>query len=227
MSTNFHHWLEVVRNLESFFVEHAYQPHLVYIAVLIFFILSSFGMPIPEEVILVSSGLVAHVAMNPELYPPPPGAGPPVNVYVLATVCFVSVLWADYFIFFLGQRYGRGIIYDRRFRRFFRPAVVRRVRRFLKKYGAYAAGIFRFTPGLRFPGHLMCGAMGLKTSQFLAVDFAVALISVPTQVLLVAFYGDTILQYLKHVKFVMIFLVVGIAGFFLIRWWYRRTFLVA
>jgi membrane protein DedA with SNARE-associated domain len=46
----------------------------------------------------------------------------------------------------------------------------------------------------------MCGALGLSPWKFIAVDTIAAGFSVPTQVLLVAFYGEVIIQQLTRFK---------------------------
>jgi membrane protein DedA with SNARE-associated domain len=183
-----------------FFAEYAYHPMWIYGGIFFFMILSAFGLPLPEEVVLISSGLVGYASLHPELHPPPYPGAPMVNVYVLAAASFVSVVFSDYLIFFLGQRYGRRILHGRFFSRLINPRNMLKIETWVKAYGYFACVIFRFTPGIRFPGHLMCGAMGLNTLGYLAIDSAAAVLTAPTQVLLAAFYGNEILHYLKQFK---------------------------
>ena len=92
-----------------------------------------------------------------------------------------------------------------------------------KKYGAWAAGFFRFTPGLRFPGHFSCGALGLSPAKFVAVDGTAALLSVPPQVFLIAFFGEPILKYLKQFKVVIAILVIlALIAFVINKYYYRK-----
>ena len=78
--------------VSEFFSQYAYTPWLVYGAICLFMMLSAFGMPIPEEIILVSSGFVGYMALNPADYPPPYPGAISVNVYVLAGVAFAAVV---------------------------------------------------------------------------------------------------------------------------------------
>jgi membrane protein DedA with SNARE-associated domain len=87
----------------TFFSSYAYEPMIIYSAVVVIMFASSFGLPVPEEVTLISSGLIAYMAMNPDQYPPPTPDAEGVNVYVLATVCFVAVLFSDVVIYLLGR----------------------------------------------------------------------------------------------------------------------------
>jgi membrane protein DedA with SNARE-associated domain len=68
--------------------------------------------------------------------------------------------------------------------------------------------IFRFTPGVRFPGHLSCGMMGISPFVFLLTDGLAALISVPTQIYLFATYGEVILSTIREIK--MYLLIAGV-----------------
>ncbi len=212
--------------LITWFADKAYDPTLVYGAIIFFMFASSFGLPIPEEMTLISAGLVGHVAMHPDLYPHPPGAGDPVNLYTLATVCFGAVVLSDLLIFMLGRHGSRWLFDKPRFKHWPEKKSFLRVRKWTLKYGYWASGIFRFTPGLRFPGHMACGMLGVPTWKFLAIDGTAALLSVPTQIILIGYYGDVILGNFKNVKIVMAALLVLVGLWFLFKkWpsWKKRT----
>lgn len=67
---------------------------------------SSFGVPIPEELTLVTVGFLVYLGMNPQLYPMSAG-GEPLNVHITAVVCFAAVLSSDFLVYCIGRRYGR------------------------------------------------------------------------------------------------------------------------
>lgn len=195
----------------------SYQPWAVYGAVVGFMLMSAFGLPIPEEVILISAGFVGHMSLYPAI--PHPEGVHVVNVHILATVAMVAVLGADFLIYFLGKKFGPALFRQPWFQRIVSPDRLVKVRGWMQKYGYWPVIVFRFTPGVRFPGHLMCGAMGLSPWKFLIVDFFAALISVPTQIYFVTFYGREILKYFREAK-ILIFglLAVGLAIFLIRRW---------
>ena len=140
------------------------------------------------------------------------------NPYVLACVAMVAVMSSDYLIFWLGQTAGPRLFKIRAVKRLFKPGANVRIRRWINNHGYWAVIVFRFTPGVRFPGHLMCGAMGLKPLRFAAIDFFAAAISVPTQVLLLSFYGESILGEVQRYKImVALVLLTVLAAFFLRR----------
>ena len=187
----------------AWFVEKAYEPAFVYGAIILLMYASSFGLPLPEEVPLISAGLVGHVAMHPEMYAPPPDGGSPVNLYTLAAVCFFAVLSSDLLIYGLGRYGGQKLLKRPRFAKITQSKNFLRVQEWTRRYGFWASGIFRFTPGLRFPGHFACGTMGVPIHKFIAVDGPAALLRVPTQILLVGYYGDVIMRNLKDIKIVL------------------------
>ncbi|MBX2986894.1 MAG: DedA family protein [Bdellovibrionaceae bacterium] len=190
----------------------AYQPLMVYTAVVLMMLLSAFGLPLPEEVTLLSTGLLAFMGANPDLFPPPYPGAPVVNPTEAAIVAALAVFGADFLIYWIGRRYGRRLVTHPRMSRFFSAALLERAESFVRKYGMLATGIFRFTPGVRFPGHLLCGILRFSPWKFALVDGLAVLISVPTQVLLIAHYGEHILGALKQFKMV----VFGVLGALLI-----------
>lgn len=208
----------------SFLLQYAYMPYLVYGFVVMFMLMSGFGFPIPEEIVLVSCGLIAYMSLNPDIYPPPEVGAKSVDVYILATVCFFSVMLSDTVVYFLGKKHGEKVFYVlAKIRHFFLTpskkkentveAIYQRsitsptftkINQLFQNHGMIAVGIFRFTPGIRFPGHLSCGMMGVSLWKFLLVDFIVAVLSVPTQVLFVAFYGEVILDKFREFKLIIL-----------------------
>ena len=175
---------------------------------------SSFGLPVPEEVTLVSTGFLAYIGTKPDLYPPPYEGAPTVDAYTATIVCLLAVFISDYLIFLLGKYFGPRILQFEYFKK--NHESIDKVRTWIQKYGFWAAGIFRFTPGIRFPGHFSCGMMGVPSWKFFAVDGTAALFSVPTQVILVSIYGKEIIETFREYTF--IFVGIAILAFGIYAW---------
>jgi membrane protein DedA with SNARE-associated domain len=159
---------------------------------------------------------------NPELFPPPYAGAPVVNGYEAALVVSIAVLLADNLVFWLGRTFGRKIMKWPVFKGFFDGPIMGRINHFIKKYGVYAAFIFRFTPGIRFPAHLFLGLSHFSALAFAIVDGLAVLISVPTQILLVYHFGEPILATLYKFKvYVAIALGIGLIYFIAHRLWLR------
>lgn len=199
--------------LMAFFTGFAYEPMKVYWFITLFMFASSFGLPVPEELVLISSGLVAYAAHHPELYPPPYPGAEGVNVITLSIVCFAAVFGSDLVVYLIGKFFGSRIIKTKFFQKQVAGKGFDKINLWFQKYGGWACGIFRFTPGLRFPGHLSCGLLGISIWKFIAVDGLAALISVPTQVYFVATYGKIVLDRVAEFKmyvlgaFVVLFVI--------------------
>ena len=209
------------QELLTWFAQYAYEPLWVYSAIVVISLAASFGLPVPEEIMLVSVGMVCYMGSRPDLFPPIEEIhGPPLNVHITAAVAFCSVFFADFLVFSLGRRYGVRLLRSRFLRRFESPMSKASI--WTQKYGAWAAGLFRFTPGLRLPGFFSCGMLGLSPLRFTAVDGFAALVSVPSQVLLVAYFGETILSSFKKFKLIMItLLTLMVLGYYLTRFFVR------
>jgi membrane protein DedA with SNARE-associated domain len=110
-------------------------------------------------------------------------------------VTLLSVVFADFLVFFIGRLGGRKLIRRPTFKKIFTENVMLRIDQFLKKYGVFAAFMFRFTPGIRFPAHIMMGMSNFPAWQFAIVDGFAAMISVPTQILLIYHFGEPILEH--------------------------------
>ncbi len=204
------------------FSQFAYQPLYVYLGMFTMMIVSAFGLPVPEELTLISVGFLAFMGSRPDLFPPPPGPYSVINMHEAAFLAFISVVASDSLIYGLGRKFGRKMLGYRWVQRMFPVTAQARVERWTNSYGPLAVFIFRFTPGVRFPGHLFCGMMKYDLWKFLAVDGFAALVSVPTQIYLIAIYGEHILSILQKFK-IVIFTILALAVIFvLIKKWREK-----
>lgn len=196
-------------------IPYAYEPTWVYSFIVIMMLLSSVGLPLPEEATLVSVGILAYMGANPDLYPPPFHGAPHVDAHTAALIAFLAVFFSDFFIYGMGRIFGRKIFNWKPVKSVLSEENRIRIEEWTHKYGAYACGIFRFTPGIRFPGHLACGMLKFSAWKFALIDGIAAAISVPTQILLLAYYGDHILKFLKQFKLGLLILLI-LVGLYLL-----------
>lgn len=197
---------------------YAYQPGWIYFFLITMMLLSAVGLPFPEEVTLVSVGILAYIGQNPDKYPPPFVGAPVVNPTTAAIVAFFAVLLSDLLIYFIGRWFGRRVFDWKIVKRFISPENKIKIENWTHKYGALACGIFRFTPGVRFPGHLATGIVKFPVWKFLLVDGIAALVSVPTQVLLFAHYGEEIYGAFQKFKY----FIFGALGIFILYYIYKK-----
>jgi membrane protein DedA with SNARE-associated domain len=190
--------------------QYAYQPWVIYPAVCTLFLMCSFGFPLPEEVVIISVGILAYMAGHPEQFPPPEPGLKGIGVTDAAIVTFLGVLISDLVVFLLGRKYGPKLMKFPLIKKLITPEAMKKIEHWTSKYGMWASGVFRFLPGVRFPGFWTCGMAGLPLWKFILVDGGAALLSVPTQVLLVSYYGESILVFIKKVKVIIFFIVLFI-----------------
>lgn len=204
-------------------VQYAYEPGIVYTIVTLIMFASAFGFPLPEEVTILSVGILAYMAAHPTDFPPPYVGARGIEVVEAAIVCFIAVIVSDLVVYVLGRRFGPRLMKWRMIERLITPEALKKIETWTARYGMWAAAAFRFMPGLRFPGFWACGMAGLSPWRFLLADGGAALISVPTQVFLVATYGESIFGFLKQMK-VLIFsaIAIGVLLYFIRRFMQMR-----
>jgi len=174
-------------------VEHLQNQSLGLGYVFIFgvLILCGFGLPVPEDVILVTGGVLAWIA-SPLEQPTAMGMLRDVGVQAMVLVGLAGILGGDTIIYWAGRRFGRRIAEVWPFRRLITPGKLERVERLLRQRGNVVVMIARFLPGLRAPTYFTVGHSRLPFWEFLLFDGMAALVSAPLWVLLGFWFGDDI-----------------------------------
>jgi cobalt transport protein cbiM len=142
-----------------------------YFAVLFVLIICGFGVPIPEDITLVSGGVISGLGYT--------------NVHIMLVVSLFGVLLGDSTMYWLGRIYGTKILRFRPIRRFLTLDRLRMVRSKFEQYGNRVLFVARFLPGLRAPIYMVAGiTRRVSFIRFLLLDFFAAIISVPIWVYL-------------------------------------------
>ena len=153
--------------LISFFTDYGYW------AVLFVLIICGFGVPIPEDITLVSGGVIAG------LYPES------VNSHLMLVVSMIGVLAGDSTMYWLGRIYGTRILRFRPMRKIVTLERLKMVREKFAQYGNRVLFVARFLPGLRAPIYMVSGiTRRVSYTRFVLIDFCAAIISVPIWVYL-------------------------------------------
>jgi len=149
-------------------------------------LLCGLGLPIPEDISLITAGYLAHIGT--------------VELHSMFVVCFAAVLGGDALAFTLGRKFGTKILASRFGHRYFNPRRQRRVRAYFRTYGSKVVFVARFLPGLRFSIFLSAGMLHVRAYVFIVYDSLAALLSVPLLVYSAWFFGDRIDQVIKWAK---------------------------
>jgi len=185
-----------------------------YLAVFVMLLICGFGVPIPEDVTLVTGGVIAGLGYA--------------NVHTMFAVGMAGVLVGDGLMFMLGNVYGQRILKLPGFSRVLTPQRFAKAQEGFQKYGKWVMFVARFLPGLRTPVYFTAGMSHRVTfSTWLMMDGFAALISVPIWVYL-GYFGARnwdwmfgILRQFQH----GIFALLAVLGTWIAwRWWkHRRT----
>lgn len=167
------------------------------------------GVPIPEDITLVSAGVLAALGK--------------ISILGAMIAGLVGVLIGDTFLFFLGRFYGYKVFKLRLFRSVFTEDRIEKAKEKIVSNSRFICFAARFLPGLRAPIYLTAGIMGVKPIVFFTLDGLAALISVPVWVYVGYIFGnnlDKVLEVAMEVQgFIIAAVVLLIAGYFI---WKKR-----
>ena len=173
--------------------------HFGYLGILLVLLLCGLGLPLPEDVPLLTGGWLCYKGLA--------------NVWIMILVGLVGVLSGDFFLFWLGRRFGHQIMEHRLFRKLVNPSRLVKAERLFERHGFKIIFLGRFLPGLRPMLWVACGVSRVPAWVFATTNGAAACISVPTLVLLGKWFGHSIHKVQQDVRNVMyLILLIAVAA---------------
>ena len=155
-----------------------------YFAVFFVLVICGFGVPIPEDITLVSGGVISGLWYA--------------NPHTMLVVSMFGVLIGDSTMYWLGRIYGTKILRFRPIRKMLTLKRLKSVREKFDKYGNRVLFSARFLPGLRAPIYMISGiTRRVSFTRFILIDFIAAIISVPIWVYL-GYFGASNLDWLHE-----------------------------
>ena len=185
---------------------------LAYVVIFLALIGGSIGLPIPEDLPLIASGVLAHRGQA--------------RLDVIAVVCYVAILIGDIIIFWAGRHFGPGLLRHRWIARSISAERVSRVRLQLERRSLIMIFLARHLFYIRTVTFLVCGVVRMNFARFLLADAISALISVPLMIgigLLFSENLEAILELVQHSRFYVLLALVAVTAFGLGRWLKRRA----
>lgn len=148
---------------------------LPYACVLTLLVMASFGLPIPEDIPLLTGGWLCHrgLAVLP----------------AMIVVGMIGVLTGDIVLFTMGRRFGHHIVEHRFVRWMVNPRRLLLAERLFEHHGIKIIFVGRFLPGLRAMIFLGSGVLRVPFWKFILVNGLAACISVPTLIVLGKIFG--------------------------------------
>jgi membrane protein DedA with SNARE-associated domain len=189
-----------------------YIEHFTYLGLFVILLLCGMGLPMPEDIALLAGGFLVHRGV--------------IRYPITLAVALLGVVAGDNSLFFLGRRFGTGLVRYFGLNRPSSKAQIDRIRAFMRRHGHRAIFYARFLAGLRALIYLTAGSFGVTPLRFLAYDLLGAIISVPIVVSIGYLFGgqlEVVIHYLggfERLLWVVAVLSLAIYGMRLL---YTRT----
>ena len=177
-----------------------------YLGPFVVLLLCGVGLPLPEEVTLIGSGLLLY-REEVEFLP-------------IVGVCSAAILLGDSIPYWLGRRYGTSALEIRWVRRVLHPERMVRLRKRFREHGNWTTFGCRFFAGIRLPGYFIAGTMGMTYPRFLLLDTLGVLISVPASIYLGKLFGgqvDTLKDRVHDMHLILAFLALSLILILVVR----------
>ena len=177
-------------------------------------IAAGLGVPIPEDITLLTGGYLAQKGIT--------------SLWPTLIVGYVGVVIGDLLIFRVGRRLKEGIYTHPRLGKLLTPKRRQWIENHFRKRGILTVVIARHCAGLRAPTFLVAGTSEMPTWKFLLADAFSSILTVPAVTYLGYFCADNLDQARQHVHRIELwalgaFVVVGLAIFIYHRVQRRRS----
>jgi len=192
--------------LMHFVINYAIQ--FGYFAIFAMIVLGSFGIPIPEELILLVSGYLSSLGV--------------MNIYVVIIVATIATIVADNVSYWIGRKKGVHVLRSSIAARiFFSPRRLSKIERYFKRHGGKTVLIARFLLGFRMISFIFAGSSKMPWIQFQKYNVLGAIIWVPFVTLVGYFVSSgfiAVFEYAENVKYILLALfVILVAGYFFLK----------
>ncbi|MCA8979443.1 MAG: DedA family protein [Planctomycetes bacterium] len=149
-----------------------------YLGPFLVLLLCGIGLPLPEEVTLIGSGILLHQGK--------------VEFLPITLVCSAAILIGDSIPYWVGRHYGMSAVKWPIVRKVLHPERFTLLKRRFRQHGNWVVFTFRFLPGIRIPGYFTAGTLKMKYPRFLLLDGVGVAISVPVSIWLGKIFGSSI-----------------------------------
>jgi membrane protein DedA with SNARE-associated domain len=181
-----------------------------YLGIVLFLALTGVGLPIPEEVAIVTAGIAAKTG---SLHWP----------RALAA-CLVGAVLGDSIMYAIGRYFGATVLREHPWwSGFLTPERERTIERLIQKHGIKAFFVARFLVGLRSPFYLTAGILRVKYRWFLLMDLVCASVVIGLFFGLGYLFGDRVTSVIQSAErgltgvVLLVATVVAVIAFFSFR----------
>jgi len=158
---------------------------LGYVGLFLVLFIAGLGVPIPEELPIVTGGVLSNQMV--------------LRWWIALPVCIVGVLVGDVVLYWAGHHWGEHVLAWRPVRWVLTPAREEQLKAAYRTHGVKIVFTARHVMGLRAAAFLTAGIARIPFWKFLAVDGAAALVSVPFGFFLAFLFADQVEQVFRDV----------------------------
>jgi membrane protein DedA with SNARE-associated domain len=167
--------MQLLIDLLAFLEPYGTHSYIVMFGILL---ACGFGLPMPEDVVLITGGILASHGVT--------------QLWLVNIVCMAGVLIGDSTIFWIGRTLGNQVKTKGVFKKVFTESRDATVRKVFDRYGNKVIFMARFMPGLRTPIFMTAGTYHVGFLKFIALDGLAALLSVPMWVYIGFVFGKNL-----------------------------------
>ena len=171
-----------------------------YVGLFVLLVLGVIGFPFPEDAILILCGfLIASGVVKPA----------PALIVVAS-----GMLMTDYFLYYVGRKYGRKVVAHRRFRKIISARREVSLEKIFRRWGVLAILLGRHLVGLRSQIFLVAGILRMPRARFVLADAASSIVTM-TIMVGAGYWGgstlDLIKKDMKEAQYALLILIAIIA----------------
>ena len=172
--------------------------HFTYAALFGLLVAGGLGVPVPEELVQLTSGYLARRGI--------------LSLLPTMVVAWAGIVVGDYLLFRLGRSHGPRILDSRHVARVLTPGRRAFIERHLASHSILTIVVARHASGLRLPVFALAGASGVRSATFLLADGLSALASVPLVVWAGWYFAGHVQELKQRVRWVEIALLLTVAA---------------
>jgi membrane protein DedA with SNARE-associated domain len=186
-----------------------FVEEFTYVGIFLVLFVAGLGVPLPEEVPILTAGVLAHGGL--------------VRWWLALPLCVVGVLSGDVVLYWVGRHWGERVLNWRVVRFILTPERERSLIDAYHRHGVKIIFTARHVMGLRAAAFLTAGIVRIPFPRFLAVDFLASMVGVPISFGLAYFFTDQLEQILADVRraerWALLLLFVGMATWIVVLVW--------
>ena len=181
-----------------------------YLAITLVLILTGSGLPLPEEVPIITAGIMSAN-----------GTLDPLAAFLC---CLFGALVGDCIMYWIGYHFGRGVLKDHRWwARFITPEREDQIEQKFRQHGLKVFFFARFLVGLRSPVYLTAGILRVSFRRFLVIDLVCATAVVGTFFWMTYFFGTHLVAWIRDAEVLLTICTVATLGGIAIYLWRRHV----